>query len=234
MSSTYYGNSQSWLLSVCFGYSMALARVGRTVLMVIEELQASGSIGRAPVSKTGGWGFESLLACHYNKSITLQLGEAVLYTHLKCANARVGYAAGSKCKECKECKSKRRLNWIMNAKTETQTSSLDGLKWLVVTAIIVAAVGGNIYYADQSLLYRVLALVALAVIAAFVAVQTEKGAAFWKLAKEARTEIRKVVWPTRQESTQTTMIVVAFVFVMALILWGLDTLLGWLVSLVIG
>lgn len=122
----------------------------------------------------------------------------------------------------------------MNASTETQSNGLNGLKWLVVVLLIAVAVGGNAYYAEQSLLYRVLGLVVVSAIGVFVAIQTTQGAAFWKLAKEARTEIRKVVWPTRQESTQTTMIVVAFVFVMSLILWGLDTLLGWLVSLVIG
>lgn len=122
----------------------------------------------------------------------------------------------------------------MNANAESQSGNLDSLKWLVVVVLIVAGIGGNVYYADQSLLYRVIGLLVLAIAAAFVAVQTVRGAAFWKLAKEARTEIRKVVWPTRQESTQTTLIVVAFVFVMALILWGLDTLLGWLVSLAIG
>jgi preprotein translocase subunit SecE len=51
--------------------------------------------------------------------------------------------------------------------------------------------------------------------------------------KGSRTEIRKVVWPTRQETVQTTMIVVAFVVLVALLLWGLDSLLGWLVSLAI-
>lgn len=122
----------------------------------------------------------------------------------------------------------------MNAKSETQGSGLDSLKWLVVVALIVAAVGGNVYYADQSLLYRVLALLVIAIGAALVATQTVKGAAFWKLAKEARTEIRKVVWPSRQESTQTTLIVLAFVVVVALILWLLDTFLGYLVSLAIG
>ena len=122
----------------------------------------------------------------------------------------------------------------MNAKTEENAGTLDGLKWLVVVLLVAAGIGGNFYYAEYSLLYRVLGLLVISFIAAFVAVQTVKGAAFWQLAKEARTEIRKVVWPTRQETTQTTLIVVAFVFVMALILWGLDTLLGWLVSLVIG
>ena len=122
----------------------------------------------------------------------------------------------------------------MSAKSETESSGFDGLKWLVVVLLVVAGVGGNIYYADQSLLYRVLGLLVVALIAGFVAVQTAQGAAFWKLSKEARTEIRKVVWPTRQETTQTTLIVLGFVLLMSLILWGLDTLLGWLVSLVIG
>ena len=108
------------------------------------------------------------------------------------------------------------------------------MKWLVVVVLIAAAVGGNVYYAEQSLLYRVIGISVAALIAAYVAIQTTQGAAFWKLAKEARTEIRKVVWPTRQEATQTTFIVVAFVLVASLILWGLDSLLGWLVSLAIG
>ena len=122
----------------------------------------------------------------------------------------------------------------MSANTETQGGALNGVKWLLVLLLIVAAVVGNVYYSDQSLLYRVLGIVALAFVAAFIAVQTSQGAAFWKLAKEARTEIRKVVWPTRQESTQTTLIVVGFVLLMSLILWGLDSLVGWLVSQVIG
>ncbi|WP_371358307.1 preprotein translocase subunit SecE, partial [Salmonella sp. E393-2] len=82
--------------------------------------------------------------------------------------------------------------------------------------------------------YRVLGILVLAVIAAFLALQTAKGQAFFSPAKEARVEIRKVVWPSRQETTQTTLIVVAVVLVMALLLWGLDSLLGWLVSMIVG
>lgn len=122
----------------------------------------------------------------------------------------------------------------MNAKTQAQSGGANGVKWLVVLLLIAGGVAGNVYYSDQSLLYRVLGLVALALLAAYIAVQTIQGAAFWRLAKEARVEIRKVVWPTRQESTQTTLIVLAFVVVMALLLWGLDSLLGWIVSLIIG
>ena len=120
----------------------------------------------------------------------------------------------------------------MNA--EANSSSLDTVKWIVVVLLVGAGVYGNSYFADESLLYRVLGLLALAVVAGLVALQTAQGAAFWTLTRESRTEIRKVVWPTRQETVQTTLIVVGFVLLVALILWGLDTLLGWLVSLVIG
>ena len=66
--------------------------------------------------------------------------------------------------------------------------------------------------------------------AIFVALQTEKGQMFWGLLRDAKAEVRKVVWPTRQETVQTTMIVVVVVLVMSLILWLLDSLLGWTVS----
>jgi len=118
--------------------------------------------------------------------------------------------------------------------TDVPVSRFDGLKWLVVTALVAVAVVGNSYFSNESLLYRVLAIVALAAAAGFVALQTAKGASFWSLVKGSRTEIRKVVWPTRQETVQTTMIVVVFVLVTALILWGLDSFLGWLASLAIG
>lgn len=122
----------------------------------------------------------------------------------------------------------------MNAQAEAKDSRLDLLKWLVVAALVVVGVVGNQYFSAEPILYRVLALLVLAVLAGVVALQTSKGQAFFGLAKEARVEIRKVVWPTRQETTQTTLIVVAVVLVMALLLWGLDSLLGWLVSLIVG
>jgi preprotein translocase subunit SecE len=122
----------------------------------------------------------------------------------------------------------------MMPKAEASDTRFDLLKWLVVVALVVVGVVGNQYYSAAPVLYRVLALIVLAAVAAYVALQTTKGKSFFVLAKEARTEIRKVVWPTRQETAQTTMIVVAVVLVMALLLWGLDSLLGWLVSLIVG
>ncbi|MDD2160546.1 preprotein translocase subunit SecE [Pseudomonas sp. MIL19] len=122
----------------------------------------------------------------------------------------------------------------MNVKAEAKDSRFDLVKWLLVAALVIAGVVGNQYFSAEPILYRVLALLVVAAVAGVIALQTSKGQAFWVLAKEARVEIRKVVWPTRQETTQTTLIVVAVVLVMALMLWGLDSLLGWLVSLIVG
>lgn len=122
----------------------------------------------------------------------------------------------------------------MSAKAESKDVRFDAAKWLIVAIVVTAGVVGNQYFSAEPVLYRVLGILALAALAGFVAFKTAKGHAFFVLLKEARTEIRKVVWPTRQETTQTTLIVVAVVLVMALMLWGLDTLLGWLISLIVG
>ena len=118
--------------------------------------------------------------------------------------------------------------------SEAATSRLDSLKWVVVVALVAAGVFGNSYFADQPILYRVIALLLLALVAGWVASLAQKGGDFLVLVKGSRTEIRKVVWPTRQETTQTTLIVFVFVIITGLILWGLDSVLGWLASLILG
>ena len=122
----------------------------------------------------------------------------------------------------------------MSAKAQLNDNRFDVIKWVVVALIVSVGVFGDSYFSAEPVLYRAIALVVLGLVAGFVALQTSKGKAFWSLLKEARIEIRKVVWPTRQETAQTTMIVVAVVLVMALVLWGLDSLLGWIVSQFIG
>ena len=122
----------------------------------------------------------------------------------------------------------------MNAKVENNSSSLDAVKWFLVFAFVSTGVVGNYYFAAESLLYRVLALLVLAIVAGWVSLQTSKGRTFAKFVSEARVEIRKVIWPTKQELLQTTLIVVVFVLIVALILWGVDSLIGWVVSSIIG
>jgi preprotein translocase subunit SecE len=122
----------------------------------------------------------------------------------------------------------------MSSKAEAGEYQLDSLKWLVALAIVGGGIYANSYYVAIEPLFRALAGVLVAAFAVGVALQTEKGAWVWNLAKEARVEVRKVVWPSTQETTQTTLIVVGVVILLALILWGLDSSLSWGVRGVIG
>lgn len=121
----------------------------------------------------------------------------------------------------------------MSLQKETQ-DRLGWLKWLLVLLIIAAGVYGNWYFREESFLYRVLGLLGLAALAFVIAVQTTAGRSAWVLMKEARMEIRKVVWPTPQEVTQTTIIVLILVLLAALILWLLDWGFGSLAERLIG
>lgn len=124
----------------------------------------------------------------------------------------------------------------MNTKVEAQNYRLDPLKWITIAILIAVGVVGNWYFASigLSIFYRVVGLIVLTAIALFIGVKTQKGQAVFALLKSSRAEMRKVVWPSRQETKQTTLIVVVVVLITALILWGLDTLFGWLVSLIVG
>ncbi|MDX1466385.1 MAG: preprotein translocase subunit SecE [Halomonas sp.] len=122
----------------------------------------------------------------------------------------------------------------MKHNAEVQESRHDGLKWAVVVTLLVLAVVGNTYFADQALLYRVLGVVVLSAAAALVALSTTKGRDLLELARSAKKEIQRVVWPTRPETIQTTAIVLVAVLVVGLMLWLIDTLLGWAMSGVIG
>ncbi len=122
----------------------------------------------------------------------------------------------------------------MKHNAEVQESRHDGLKWAVVVALLVVAVVGNTYFAEQAILYRVLGVVVLCAAAAAMALTTAKGRELAELAKSAKKEIQRVVWPTRPETVQTTAIVLVAVLVVGLMLWLIDTLLGWAMSGVIG
>jgi preprotein translocase subunit SecE len=121
----------------------------------------------------------------------------------------------------------------MTTNVEQTPARLDSVKWILVALLVAAAVVGNQYFAEFAWYYRAGAVVVALALAAFIALQTQKGRDTLEFAKEARTEIRKVVWPTRQETLQTTLIVAVFVVIIALFLWGVDALLVWLLGFII-
>jgi len=121
-----------------------------------------------------------------------------------------------------------------NAETPSSSSAADTVKWIIAFALLAAAVVGNHLYGEMSVVIRVAGVVVLISAALGLSATTAKGKAAVSFARESRIEVRKVVWPTRQETMQTTLIVLAVCVVMALILWGVDGLMVRLVSLVTG
>ena len=124
----------------------------------------------------------------------------------------------------------------MNANTETQGSgsSLNIVKWVGVFAILAATVVGNAVFDDVAVVLRAFVIILMVAAALGLAAFTRQCKSFLEFARESRIEVRKVVWPTRQETTHTTLIVAAVTVVMALALWGLDTILVNLVSFITG
>jgi preprotein translocase subunit SecE len=120
------------------------------------------------------------------------------------------------------------------ATTQTTAPKFDGLKWLLVLLILAAGVVANYYFISVALPIRAAVGIVLACIAIFVAGMTAKGQVAWGFFKASRNELRKVVWPTRPETIQTTAMVIVMVVVTAFVLWGFDTLFMWLVGLVAG
>lgn len=112
----------------------------------------------------------------------------------------------------------------MNAtNTENSSSSMDGLKWAVTIILLVAIIVGNYLYGETvHVVARVLVLLIMGALALLAAAMTEKGKTFIGFAKDSRLEVRKVVWPTRQETVQTTLIILAVSTIVGLVLWGLD------------
>lgn len=122
----------------------------------------------------------------------------------------------------------------MNETVQSEGNALDKVKWLMVVLILGAVVVGNNMYSEMSVLIRAGGFVVAVAICLGLASQTEKGRTFLVFAKESRTEVRKVVWPNRQEATHTTLIIAAATVVMALFMWGLDAVLMWGVGLLTG
>ena len=123
----------------------------------------------------------------------------------------------------------------MSNKVETASGSrLDPVLWLLVVAIVLGGVYANTLFQELNVLIRAVAGIAVVGVALAIAMQTVNGAAVWSLAKEARVEIRKVIWPTKEETTQTTMIVVVVVILVGLLLWAMDSALSWGIQALIG
>jgi preprotein translocase subunit SecE len=109
--------------------------------------------------------------------------------------------------------------------TEEKSGWVSGLAALLVVAALV------LYYTlgDQSLLIRLTVLLGGIALAVLIVAMSADGRRFIAYAKDSWYEVKKVVWPTRKETTQMTLVVFGFVVIMSLFLWIADKLIEWLV-----
>ncbi len=123
---------------------------------------------------------------------------------------------------------KEKKNKMSHQLSTSQQS--DWWKWLFVAILLVGGIWGNFYYADVALSIRASVWIVLLCVIAGVVWFTDKGQISWRFLRASRGELRKVVWPNRKETTQMTIVVVIIVLITSLFLWGIDTLLLYLIS----
>ncbi len=122
----------------------------------------------------------------------------------------------------------------MNTKADTDPGILDVVKLVLAAAILISGVFAYYYFEDGSMLLRVAGVLAALALGALIAFQSVQGKDLWRFIQSSRGEIRKVIWPNRQETLQTTLTVMVFALIMGVGFWMLDLFLLWGTRLVTG
>jgi preprotein translocase subunit SecE len=116
----------------------------------------------------------------------------------------------------------------MTEQVQQSPTAVDAAKLVGAAAILAGGVAAFYLLADLPIWLRWIIVLATLVAAALVGLQSQQGKTFWAFVQSSRIELRKVVWPNRQETMQVTIVVFAMVIVLGLFFWGLDSLLGFL------
>ena len=122
----------------------------------------------------------------------------------------------------------------MDTKVENQPTFLDTAKLVLAAAILLAGLAAYYLYPNASVLLRAEGVLVGTLAAGFVAFQSMQGQELWKFIQASRLELRKVVWPTREETIQTTIAVFVFALIMGVFFWLLDLLLLYITSYLTG
>lgn len=114
--------------------------------------------------------------------------------------------------------------------SKVKVTVLDYPKWLLALVLIALSIVGNIYFGSYSAAIRALGVVVAIGLALVILSMTAHGKIILDFFMQARGELRKVVWPTRQETVQMTVMVAVIVVIMALVLWAFDSFFAFVVS----
>ena len=122
----------------------------------------------------------------------------------------------------------------METKVEESPTLVDTAKLILAIGIVLAGLVVYYYFGESSQLLRSLGVLVALGLAAVVALQSMQGQSLWKFIQAARIELRKVVWPTREETIQTTIAVMVFALIMGVFFWLLDLFLLYVSSKITG
>ncbi|GDX84104.1 protein translocase subunit SecE [Methylococcaceae bacterium] len=122
----------------------------------------------------------------------------------------------------------------MNTQTEASTNVFDVVKQVFSVVFVIAGITAFYHFSDVKLIYRVLGLLTVSVAVIAMLATTAWGVGISAFIVDSKIEVRKIVWPTRDETTRTTLLVFAMVSIVSLVLWLLDTFLFWGVRLLTG
>ncbi len=122
----------------------------------------------------------------------------------------------------------------MNTQTEASTNVFDVVKQVFSVVFVIAGIAAFYHFSDVKLIYRVLGLLAVSGGVVAMLATTAWGHTITAFVADSKIEVRKIVWPTRDETTRTTLLVFAMVSIVSLVLWLLDTFLFWGVRLLTG
>jgi preprotein translocase subunit SecE len=122
----------------------------------------------------------------------------------------------------------------MTEQIETGSGAFDAVKLALSVLVLAAGIAGFYYLGEQPAVVRWLIVLAGFGVASAIAMQSSYGRDFWQFVQSSRVELRKVVWPNRQETLQTTLVVLVFVVVSGLFFWLLDMVLAWITKQLTG
>ena len=104
---------------------------------------------------------------------------------------------------------------------------VDSAKLVLAIAVLIAGVAGYYWFAGMPVAVRILMVLAGLGIGAALLFWSAQGQVLWQYIQGSRVELRKMVWPTRQETLQTTLVVFVFVLLLGVFFWLVDMLLAW-------
>ena len=119
--------------------------------------------------------------------------------------------------------------------TEKNIESKSNKSYLILSiGVLITGMILFYYYSDGRLFYRVVGMISVVIFSAFIAYQSDFGKLVYSYVTDSKVELKKVTWPTKQETTQTTLGVIFVVIIVGILLWLFDMLLGWAIGTLYG